>query len=50
MVPQPLFDEHHALAEAATHRPTSRWGMVIVLLLWALIAWVAWSAVAIFFD
>ncbi len=37
MVPNALFEEYRARAEAASHRPTSRAGMVIILLVWALL-------------
>lgn len=50
MVPRPLFDEYHAQAEAATKRPASLWGIWIILGLWAVIAWIAWSMVATLFD
>jgi uncharacterized membrane protein YkvA (DUF1232 family) len=42
LLPQGLFEEHRVAAEAAAERPTSRWGVAIVLALWlgaALLVW-----------
>lgn len=35
MIPDALWAELHAAAEAASHRPSSRAGMAFILLLWA---------------
>ena len=44
MIPTPLWAELHAAAEAASERPSSRAGMVAILLIWAgLLTIVYWS-------
>ena len=44
LIPAPLWAELHAMAEAASERPSSRVGIVIVLLLWAALLYlVYWS-------
>ena len=44
LIPAPLWAELHAMAEAASERPSSRVGMAIVLLLWAALLYlVYWS-------
>lgn len=48
-IPPTVMAEHRAAAEAA-ERPASRWGLVLVLLAWAAIAWLAWSLVRTFYD
>lgn len=50
MVGRVRFDRHRAAAEAAADAPSSRWGIVIVILIWAVLAWLAWSAAAFWFD
>jgi len=42
MLPEGLFEEHRASARAAAERPRSRWGLVIILAAWALLALGAW--------
>lgn len=34
MLPAGLFDEHRQAAEAAAERPSSAWGLLIVLVIW----------------
>jgi uncharacterized membrane protein YkvA (DUF1232 family) len=46
LVPQDLMAEHRAAAAIATQRPVSWSGMLIVVVLWAAAAWIAWSLVA----
>ena len=46
LLPKGLFDECRAAAEAAADRPSSRWGMLIVVTLWiaaALLVWRLWA-------
>ena len=44
LIPRPLWADLHAAAEAASHRPSSRAGMIVILLLWAgLLYIVYWS-------
>ena len=44
LIPDEVFAEHRATAEVASHRPVSRTGAAIVVLLWlAIIASVTWS-------
>ncbi|WP_244857992.1 YkvA family protein [Sphingopyxis granuli] len=44
LIPDPLWTELHAAAEAASDRPSSRAGMVAILLIWAgLLYLVYWS-------
>ena len=44
LIPAEVFAEHRATAEVASHRPVSRGGAAVVVLLWlAIIASVAWS-------
>jgi uncharacterized membrane protein YkvA (DUF1232 family) len=49
-IPAPVMAEHRAAAEAAAERPASRWGLVLVLLAWAAIAWLTWSLVRMSYD
>lgn len=37
LVPRELFAEYRAQAEAASHRPISRAGMILVILVWLLL-------------
>lgn len=46
LVPAPLWAEHKARAVAAAERPQSWLGLLIVLALWAALAWAAWSALS----
>jgi uncharacterized membrane protein YkvA (DUF1232 family) len=44
LIPEGLFAEHRAAAEAASHRPVSRTGAAVILLLWlAILASLGWS-------
>ena len=45
LIPAPLWAELHAAAEAASARPSSRTGMVLVLLLWAGLLYLVYWAV-----
>lgn len=42
MLPDGLFEEHRATAQAAAERPRSRWGLAIVLAAWLTLALAAW--------
>ncbi len=42
--------EHRAAAEAASKRPVSKLGVVIVLAIWAGLAWLLWSVLAHDYD
>ncbi|MGK6356875.1 YkvA family protein [Sphingomonas sp. DT-207] len=46
MVPAALFAEHRARAEIETQRPVSWAGVLIVVAIWAGVAWLVWSLVA----
>jgi len=46
LIPPALFAEHRARAEIETQRPVSWAGVLIVLVIWALIAWIIWGAIA----
>jgi len=50
MVPPELMAEHRAAAEIATRRPVSWGGVLIVVAVWALAAWLVWSVVLVFYD
>lgn len=50
MVPAGLMAEHRATAETAAERPVSHWGILIVLAIWALAAWLAWSVYTFEYD
>ena len=50
MVPPALLAEHRATAEAASERPVSYWGVVVVIALWAAAAWVVWSLLTLGYD
>jgi uncharacterized membrane protein YkvA (DUF1232 family) len=50
MVPAGLLAEHRATAEAASERPVSRWGILIVVAIWAAVAWLVWSVIAFEYD
>lgn len=44
LIPDEVFAEHRATAEVASHRPVSRTGAAVVVLLWlAIIGSVTWS-------
>lgn len=42
--------EHRAAAEAASHRPISWAGLVLVLLGWVAAAWLVWSVLSALYD
>jgi uncharacterized membrane protein YkvA (DUF1232 family) len=46
LVPAELLAEHRATAEAAARRPVSWAGVLIVLAIWAVVAWLVWSVIA----
>lgn len=50
MVPPTLMAEHRATAEAAATRPVSRWGIAIVLALWALAALLVYEFLMLGYD
>jgi uncharacterized membrane protein YkvA (DUF1232 family) len=44
LIPDEIFAEHRAAAEIASHRPVSRIGAAVVILLWlAILASLGWS-------
>ena len=45
LIPDPLWAELHAAAETASERPSSRAGMAFILLLWAMLLYLAYWAV-----
>lgn len=50
LVPAEILAEHRATAEAASQRPKSHWGILIVLAIWAALAWLAWSMASFYYD
>jgi hypothetical protein len=50
MIPREQFAEHRAAAEIATRRPVSWGGVLIVLMIWGLLAILAWSALVTAYD
>lgn len=50
LLPDGLMAEHRATAETAAERPVSRWGILIVVALWALAAWLIWSFATFHYD
>ncbi|MBX3592993.1 MAG: DUF1232 domain-containing protein [Sphingomonas sp.] len=50
LVPRELLAEHRATAEAAASRPVSKWGVAIVIALWALIALLAYEFLTLGYD
>jgi uncharacterized membrane protein YkvA (DUF1232 family) len=50
LVPREVLTEHRATAEAAAERPVSRWGILIVVAIWAAAAWLVWTMVAFDYD
>lgn len=50
LIPAEQFAEHRAKAERAAALPISRTGLLIVAAMWALLAWVAWTSVILWFD
>jgi uncharacterized membrane protein YkvA (DUF1232 family) len=45
LIPDALYAEHFATAQAASERPRSRLGLAIILILWALALWLIYWAV-----
>ena len=45
LIPAPLWAELHAAAEAASERPSSRAGMIVILLLWAVLLYIVYWTV-----
>jgi uncharacterized membrane protein YkvA (DUF1232 family) len=50
LVPAPVMAEHRASAEAASQRPKSWWGILVVLAIWAALAWLVWSMASFYYD
>lgn len=50
MVPPELLAQHRATAEIAAQRPVSKWGIAIVIVLWALIALLTYEFVMLAYD
>ncbi|MBR0552341.1 YkvA family protein [Stakelama marina] len=50
LIPRAQLAEHRARAEAASEQPVSMLGIVIVVALWAAIAWFTWSVIATWWD
>jgi uncharacterized membrane protein YkvA (DUF1232 family) len=50
LVPAELLAEHRATAEAASERPVSKWGILVILATWALIALIAYEFVMLGYD
>ena len=46
MLPEGLFEEHRAVAEAAAERPRSKGGMVLIVLIWIAAAILLWRLLA----
>lgn len=49
-IPADLMAEHRARAAIETERPVSWFGIAIILLIWAVAAWLIWHAVSFEFD
>jgi uncharacterized membrane protein YkvA (DUF1232 family) len=50
MVPPALMAEHRAAAEAASERPITWTGTLIVIAIWVLAAWAVWSLLTLEYD
>lgn len=50
MLPEGLFAECQAAAEAASERPMSIAGVIIVLILWIAAAWLIWHLFAYWYN
>ena len=50
LLPAGLLAEHRATAEAAAELPVSRWGILLVVAIWALFAWLVWSVATFHYD
>ena len=47
LVPPALMAEHRARAAVLTERPVSWAGVLIVVAIWAALAWIVWSFIAV---
>ena len=50
LVPPALLAQHRATAQAAAARPVSRWGVVIIVAIWALAAFIAYEFIMLGYD
>jgi uncharacterized membrane protein YkvA (DUF1232 family) len=50
LVPAELLAEHRAVAEAASERPVSKAGVIVIVAAWALIALLAYEFVMLGYD
>lgn len=50
LVPGELLAEHRATAEAASERPVSKWGVLVIVATWALIALIGYEFVMLAYD
>lgn len=50
LIPVAQFEHHRAAAEAASERPSSKLGLLIVIALWIAIAWVVWWTIRVNWD
>ena len=50
LTPPAILAEHRVTAEAAAELPVSRWGILIVVALWALAAWLVWTMLVVEYD
>jgi len=50
MVPSEVFEECKARAEAASERPRSIWGALIVILVWVTLALLTWQVLAEYYG
>ena len=50
LTPPAILAEHRVTAEAAAELPVSRWGILIVVALWALAAWLVWTMLVFEYD
>jgi len=46
LIPPALFAEHRARAEIETQRPVSWPGVLIIVAIWASVAWLIWGVIA----
>lgn len=50
LIPRAQLAEHRAAAEAASERPVSVLGIVIVVAIWAATIYCVWSVIAVYWD
>lgn len=50
LIPETQFARHRAEAEAASQRPSSRLGIVLILVVWIAAAWLIWWVVRVNWD